>query len=310
MEIFTYIAAINYNICGRHSMSIGNAIFQGIIQGLTEFLPVSSSGHLSLIQYFTGEGSEAGLFFTVMLHVGTLLAVFLAFWKTISALITEFFRMLGDIFARRFSWREASPHRRMVILLIFSLLPMIITVFLRDWFESFSTDSDIFAEGICFLITSALLFISDRSVKGHKTAKNMSPADAVAVGVVQAFAPLPGISRSGSTIAAGLLAGLDRKYAVSFSFIMGVPAVLGATALEIGDAIKQESAIPFAAMALGALAALVFGLLAIRMVRWLVVSDKFKIFAWYTLILGLLTVIAAIIEKLSGGLLQQILANI
>ena len=290
-------------------MTIGNAIFQGIVQGLTEFLPVSSSGHLSLIQYFTGQGGQDGLLFTVLLHVGTLLAVFLAFWNTISGLIAEFFLMLGDIFRGRFSWKGASPRRRMVLLLLLSLLPLFITVLLRDWFASLATDDSLVAEGISFMITGTLLFIADRCVKGHKTAKSMKPFDALAIGTMQAIAPIPGLSRSGSTIAAGLLAGLEKKYAVAFSFIMSLPAVMGATILEVGDAVQQGVTMPIYAMAVGMLFAFVFGLLGIKMVRWLVVSDKFKYFAWYTMTLGVLVLSAAAIEHATGGLIRTILTR-
>ena len=122
----------------------------------------------------------------------------------------------------------------MIFLLFVACLPLLITVLFKDWFESLATDQSILAEGICFLITSALLFLSDKCVKGRKNAATMQYRDAVAIGVAQAIAPLPGVSRSGSTIAMGLLAGLERKYAVAFSFILGVPAVLGANLLEIG----------------------------------------------------------------------------
>ncbi len=287
-------------------MSIGNAIFQGIVQGLTEFLPVSSSGHLSLIQYFTGQGGEQGVLFTVMLHLGTLLAVLLAFWGTIWDLIKEFFSMLGEIFTGKFTFRVVSGKRRMIFLLIVACLPLLITIIFKDWFEALSTDQSILAEGICFLITSGLLFLSDRCVKGRKTAGTMQYRDAVAIGVAQAIAPLPGVSRSGSTIAVGLLAGLERKYAVAFSFILGVPAVLGANLLEVGKITKEGLSIPLPTLLAGMLCALLFGVLAIRLVRWLVVSDRFVWFAWYTLILGILVIAVAIFENMSGQMLQQI----
>ena len=286
-------------------MSIGNAIFQGIIQGLTEFLPISSSGHLALVQYFTGQGGQYGLFFTVLLHLGTLLAVIIAFWRTIADLTIEFFRMLGDIFRGKFSLRSANPKRRMILLLMVSLLPLFITFLLRDWFASLATGDSLFPIGISFLLTSLLLFLADRCAKGHKTAKDMRVLDAVAIGAVQAFA-LPGLSRSGSTISVGLMVGLERKYVVAFSFIMSLPAVVAANILELGDAMRQGVTIPVPAMVIGTLFSLVFGLLAIRMVRWLVVSDKFKYFAWYTLVLGILVITAATIEHFTGGLIQSI----
>ena len=288
-------------------MTYGNAIFQGIIQGLTEFLPVSSSGHLSIIQYFTGQGADDGLLFTVLLHLGTLIATLLAFWKTISELIAEFFRMLLDIFYGKFSLKDANPKRRMLLLLMLSILPMGLTFFLRDWFTAVATDDSLFAEGISFLLTSALLFLASRRGRGHKTAKNMRAFDALAIGTMQALSPMPGISRSGSTISVGLMLGLDKKYAVAFSFIMGIPAVMGANILEIGDAMQQGITLPISAMVVGIIFALIFGLLAIKMVRWLVVSDKLHYFAWYTLAVGILVLIAATIEHMTGGLLRTII---
>jgi len=295
---------------GEIILTIGNAIFQGIVQGLTEFLPVSSSGHLSLVQYFTGQSGETGAFFSILLHLGTLFAVFVAFFKTITALIAEAVFMLRDIFARRFSLRDASPERRMVVLLIVSLLPMAITVVFKDWFSALSSDNSILAEGLCFLLTSGLLFLSVKCVGGHKDASTMRYKDAVAMGLVQAVAPLPGLSRSGSTISVGVMMGLDRRFAVAFSFIMGVPAVLGANVLEIGKAVREGVSISGGVIAAGLVTSFVFGLLAIKMVNWLVTSDKFKYFAWYTLILGSVTVLVAVVEMVSGNAVQRMMTGL
>ena len=287
-------------------MNILNALFQGIIQGLTEFLPVSSSGHLSLIQYFTGQGGETGALFSILLHLGTLIAVFLAFHKTILRLIYEFFCMVGDIFKGKFQLSHLTPYRRMIVLLIISLLPLAVTFVFKDWLQGFSSDNSILAEGICFLITGVLLTLADRFPKGRKTPKTMTYGDALAIGAAQAIAPLPGISRSGSTIATGLMMGLDRQYAVTFSFIMGMPAVLGGAILEIKDAAEAGVSLPFSVMAVGMLSAAVFGLIAIKMVNWLVKSDKFKIFAYYTLALGTLVTAAGIYEMFTDHALQKI----
>lgn len=281
-------------------MTILDAIIQGIIQGLTEFLPVSSSGHLSLVQHFTGQSGETGAFFSILLHLGTLLAVFIAFRKTIAGLIVELGRMASDLFRGKFSLRHASPQRRMVLLLIVSLLPMAAVVLLKDFYSSLASNDSILEEGCFFLLTSALLFLSDKCVKGRKTAADMQYKDALAVGITQAIAPLPGLSRSGSTISVGLMMGLERKFAVSFSFIMGVPAVLGANVLEISDAVTQGVGVSAPVISVGLLTSLVFGLLAIRLVNWLVVSDKFVCFAWYTLVLGIAVVAVGIYELAAG----------
>jgi len=286
-------------------LSILNAVFQGIVQGLTEFLPVSSSGHLSLVQYFTGQSGEEAALFSILLHLGTLFSVCLAFRKTILGLVKEFFSVVADIFGGRFSVRDAKPQRRMLFLLFVSLLPMALTVLLRDWFSSLASDNSILAEGLCFLLTSLLLFMCVKCVGGRKNAATTKYKDALAVGFMQAVAPLPGLSRSGSTISVGVLMGMDRKFAVAFSFIMGIPAVLGANILEVGDAMKQGLTIPVPALIAGMLTSFVFGILAIKMVNWLVTSDKFTYFAWYTLILGAATVAVALIEIATGGAIQK-----
>jgi len=287
-------------------MTIGNAIFQGIVQGLTEFLPVSSSGHLFLVQYFTGQGGgDDGIFFTVALHFGTLIAVFLAFWKTIAELAVEFLHMVVDIFTGRFTIRNINPKRRMLLLLMLSLLPLGVVFIFRDWVTGIATSESLLPVGVFFLITSVLIFLSDRCVKGHKTAKDMKKFDAVAIGVVQAFATLPGISRSGSTISTGLILGLDKKYAVAFSFIIGIPPVMAANVLELGGAVRGGVDIPLSAIIVGVLVSLIVGIFAIKMLRYMVVSDKFKYFAWYTLVLGILVLIAAVIEHITDGFLRN-----
>ena len=169
-------------------MSILSAILQGILQGLTEFLPVSSSGHLSLYQYFTGINSESSVTFSVMLHLGTLLAVIIAFWPTVWQLLKEFFLLFADLFRGRLFKQPATPYRRMLYLLILSCVPLLLVLPLQDLITSVSADNDILVEGICFLITSALLFLADRAPRGHRDASTMKGKHALAIGVAQLFA--------------------------------------------------------------------------------------------------------------------------
>ncbi len=286
-------------------MSIIEALIQGIVQGLSEFLPISSSGHLSLLQYFFGISGEASASYSILLHFGTLIAVFAAFYKTIWALILEFFRAVKDIFTGKFSIKNASPERRMLLLIIVAEIPLLFFYFISDFYTSLSADTDIVVEGFCFLLTSALLFISDRVVKGKKTAADMNYKDALIIGTVQGIAPLPGLSRSGSTISAGLMCGLTREYAVSFSFIMGIPPVLMANLLEIKDLLGSEfdgAPAPLEPLQsiIGIAVAAVVGFASIKMVNFLVKKDKFTIFAWYTLALGIVTVILGIIGLVIG----------
>jgi len=193
-------------------MTALESIVQGIIQGLTEFLPVSSSGHISLYQHFTGNSGEGALLFSAVLHLGTLVAVFIAFRTTIWALIKEMFSLIGDVFTGKFKWKGMNPERRMILMLIISLLMLIPFYIFKDYFEKVAEDSDIIIEGICFLYTSLILFMSDRCVKGSKNYGDVTVKNAVTVGVFQGIALLPGVSRSGSTISSGLFCGFKREW--------------------------------------------------------------------------------------------------
>ena len=286
-------------------MSYFDAIIQGIIQGLTEFLPVSSSGHLSLYQHFTGNSGEAGGTFAIMLHFGTLLAVFIVFREVIIDMIIEFFKMLGDIFKGKFDWKNMNGVRRMILLMILSLVPLWAFFFIRNFYNSLAEDEDIVVEGLCFLLTAALLFLSGKCVKSKgKNASNMSWKDALAVGITQGIAPLPGLSRSGSTISVGLIMGLSREYSVAFSFIMGMPVVLAANILEIPDIIKADAFVlsDIGPALVGMLVALAVGIAAIKAVQYLVKNDKFHYFGCYLTVIGIITVGIGIFEHITGNL--------
>ncbi len=278
-------------------MDFINSIFQGVVQGLTEFLPISSSGHLSVIQHFSGiEGSDATLL-TILLHLGTLLAVFIAFRKTIATILIELCCMIKDLFCGKLFANKPTPIRRMVILLIIAQIPMVFALLLSDFYTGLGADSDIIVEGFAFLLTAGLLFLSDRFVKGHRDASNLKAGSALLVGCAQAIAPVPGISRSGSTICTGLMCGMTREFAVEFSFIMGIPAVFMANVLEFTDVVRSDIAVNWLPIIAGVVAAAVFGLLAIKLVRWLVKTDKFKYFGYYLLLLGLVVITIGVIEK-------------
>ena len=219
-------------------MTILDAVLQGILQGLTEFLPVSSSGHLSLYQYFTGNSGETAFLLSILLHAGTLVAVCVCFYKEILRLIYEFLCIIQDIFHRRGPAgkpHRMPPERRTVIMLILSTLPLAFMLLLKDRVEQFSTDNNITVEGFCFLLTAILLFLGSGRSRGRKNGATITWQNALAVGAAQVAATMPGISRSGSTISTGLLCGFEREYAVSYSFIMGIPAVFGAIILELKD---------------------------------------------------------------------------
>ena len=288
-------------------MSVWDALIQGIVQGLTEFLPVSSSGHLSLVQYFTGNSGETGAFFSILLHLGTLLAVLIAFRKTIWELIVEAFAMVGDMFHRKFSFKTMNGKRRMIWMFVLSEIPLLAFLLVKDYISMVSSDNSILIEGFCFTVTGVLLLLADKLGSGKVNMDNMKGKDALAMGVAQGIATLPGISRSGSTVATGLLMGLDRGYAVAFSFIMGVPAVLGANVLELMDVIGEPFPIGMDIALVGVAAAVIFGLLAIKMVQWLIHTDKYKYFGYYTLALGAAVIVIALIEWGTGHMIQRML---
>lgn len=290
-------------------MEIIKAIILGIVQGATEFLPVSSSGHLSLTKHILNVNVEGGILLDLMLHVGTLFAVFFVFRKLIGRLIVEFFRMLKDIFTGRFHWRAMSHDRRMVVMLLIGLLPLLLFFIpipgvgnnLKGIFESFYEDSTILIEGICFLFTGLLLLFAHfmtRRAKGGR--KDLTVGDALTVGLFQGIAVLPGVSRSGSTLASGLLRGLNKQTALEYSFILGIPAILGASLLQVKDAVEQQVAVDVLPMLVGVVVAAVVGLFAIKLLRLILKKDRLNIFAIYCLILGVATVVVSVIESANG----------
>ena len=285
-------------------MSIFDAVIQGIIQGLTEFLPVSSSGHLSVYQHFTGNSGEAAGIYSILLHLGTLLAVMIAFWREIFDMIKEFFAMAKEILTGKFKKENMSGSRRLIFLFIISLLPLCFFYFISDFYNSLAADNDIVVEGVCFLLTAALLIISGKCVKdGGAAAENMSWKQALGMGIMQGIAPLPGLSRSGSTISTGLILGVSRDQAVAFSFIMGVPAVLAANILEVPSAISGEVEINWVAAIIGMAVSLIVGIGAIKTVKLLVKNDKFTKFAWYLIPLGVIITAIGIFEHITGNLI-------
>lgn len=278
-------------------------IIQGVIQGLTEFLPISSSGHLSVAQHFLGV-EEAGLLISIVLHLGTLIAVFIAFYKDIWGLIKEFFLTIKDIFTGKFSWKDMNDSRKMLFMVIIATILLVPVYFVKDFFTCMEGDGDIIFEGCAFMFTALLLFLSDACVKGFKTGKDMKVRDAIAVGLFQCVALFPGVSRSGSTITAGLFCGLSRETAVKFSFILGIPAILGGSVFEIKDAFDSGLDMDIPSLLIGFVIAAAVGVLAIKLVSLVTKKNKFKFFGIYVLLLGMLCVGAGVYETITGNLIR------
>ena len=261
-------------------MSFLHAVLLGLIQGVAEFLPISSSGHLAIAEQLLGvEGaSEFPGFFDVLLHLGTLAAVFVAYWPEIRDMIVEFFRGIYDL-AHGTTPTPVPPARRMILLVILGTLPLFVIL------------------GAALLITDCLLFISDRVRKGRKNERSARLSDTLIVGAAQALATCPGLSRSGTTIAAGCFLGFDRKFAVRYSFILSIPAVLGANILSLKDALGGEIVwgdVP--AYIVGVLVAAVVGYACIRLLKMIADKGKFGAFAYYCWVVGILTIILTAVK--------------
>ena len=280
-------------------MSIISSIFLGLVQGVAEFLPISSSGHLSLFQHFFGlVSAEESLFFDVLLHLGTLIAIFVYYWKDIVSMVVEFFQMLGDLSSKekRRKMKRLPPNGRMVLLIIVATLPLFVVLPIKSKVEGLYGNT-VFV-GFALVVTGCLLFFSDRMARGKKGPKSATMLDALLVGVGQAVAVVPGLSRSGTSIAAGMLRGFHRKFAVRFSFLMSIPAVLGANILSIGEAVKagiDVSQLP--AYIVGTIVAAVSGYFAIRLVNLLTSKGKFGNFAYYCWGVGAAAVVASLIFR-------------
>ena len=208
--------------------------------------------------------------------------------------------MHRDIFTGKFRWKTMNGERRMIIMLVISLALLFPFYIFKDFFTGVAEDANILVEGFCFLYTAVILFLSDRCVKGKKEPKDITVKNAVTVGVFQGIALFPGVSRSGATICSGLFCGFSRDTAVRYSFILGIPAILGGCLLEIKDAAEVGIEIDLLPWIVGFVVAAVVGVGAVKMVSWLVKSEKFKIFSIYTFVLGMIVIGIGIYELISG----------
>ncbi|MCL1807316.1 MAG: undecaprenyl-diphosphate phosphatase [Oscillospiraceae bacterium] len=272
-------------------MSIWLSLLLGFVQGATEFLPVSSSGHLAIIQQLYINATEAQLpnplLFDIFLHLGTLTAVFIAFHKDIRDLIIAFFALF-TVSGR--NNEKIRPSRRMLILILIATLPVLVAAFFADTVEVLM--ESLYFIGGALILTGFLLFVADRIKPGRKNEKTARVSDAALVGVMQAIAVIPGLSRSGSTIWAGIMRGFDRQFAITFSFLMSIPAVLGATVLHLVKAVKEG--VDFSEMFVfipGMLVAAVVGYFAIILLKRMAAKGRFGAFAVYCVSVGVVTVI-------------------
>ena len=286
-------------------MSLLQALFLGLIQGLTEFLPVSSSGHLAIFKYLFHVNTDSGLLFETLLHLATLIAVCIVYWKDVYKLIIAFFQLIGDLVMNLKAWISnrfgggsepyrkliTSAYRKFVVLIIVTSIPTAVIGLLLSSFTERAGQS-LLVPGICLVITAIILLISDMSDEGKKKVKKATFADAGIIGVAQGIATLPGISRSGATITTCLLLGFERKFAVRYAFLISLPAILGANLLELRHLDAAAAAdIPVINYLAGMVVAGVVGFICIQLMIRLVQSKKFQYFAYYCAVAGIICIL-------------------
>ena len=255
-------------------MNLIDAILLGILQGATEFLPVSSSGHLVLAQHLIDGFEQPGVLFDVLLHVGTMVAVIIYFRRDLIGLVTSLWRR--D--------EQAAMQKRMLVLLVVGSIPTaIIGLLFKDFFVGLFGRPDVVC--IMLLVTGSLLWLAERLRNIVASNQQMSYADAILVGIVQGCAIIPGISRSGATIATLLLRGIDGETAARFSFLLALPAIFGAALLSVKDLDKISDETVFAYI-VGTLASLVIGLVCIHLLLEVIRRRRLHWFAIYCWLLG------------------------
>ncbi len=273
-------------------MDILQAIIIGLVQGLTEFLPVSSSAHLIFTQQALGL-SDVGLAFDVLLHVGTLVAVVAYFFQDIINMIKGFFLSLIDLKDGKFMEEvRRDPYKKLAWLTIIATIPVgIVGVLFNDLVESLFTG--ITVPAFFLLITGCLLYVSQRMNSGGIDLSNITLKEALLMGCGQALAVMPGLSRSGTTIAAGLFSGLDKEFAAKFSFILSIPAILGAGVFQLKD--LSGGSVEIDACIAGFIVAVISGYLAISVLLKLIREKSLDIFAYYCWIVGAVILVGSLI---------------
>lgn len=271
-------------------MSYFEAVILGLVQGLAEFLPISSSGHLALLQQWFGIEEDNVLLFAVLLHVGTLISVFIVYWKDIWELIVELFITIKDLCTGKGLRLEERPVRKLGVMIIVATIPTAIIGFLfNDFFDSLYTS--VIPIGIGLIITGIFLTVAEKMGDSNRGIRQMNYRNAVFIGVVQGVAICPGISRSGSTLFGSLICNLDRKFAVKFVFLISIPSILGSAILEAPAAIESGmDIVQLGPVIAGMVVAAISGLVAIKTMIKLVSNKKLNYFSYYVWALGLVVI--------------------
>lgn len=275
-------------------MSYFEAIILGLVQGLAEFLPISSSGHLALLQQAFGIHEDKVLLFAVLLHVGTLISVFIIYWKDIWELIVELCLTIRDLCTGKGLRLAERPIRKLGVMIIVATIPTaIIGLVFSDFFDSLY--NSVIPIGVGLIITGFLLIFAEKKGEGNRGIQQMNFRNAIFVGLVQGVAICPGISRSGSTLFGSLICNLDRKFAVKFVFLISIPSILGSAVLEAPAALEAGvTAAEVGPVLVGMLVAAVSGLVAIKTMIKIVSDKKLSYFSYYVWALGLFVVLYGI----------------
>lgn len=266
-------------------MSYLHAIILGLAQGLAEFLPISSSGHLTILQHFFGIEGDSVVIFTILMHVGTLAAVFIIYWADIWALIKELFLTIWDLIRFKGLKLKERPVRKLGVMIIIASIPTaIIGLGFQDMFEGFY--ETLLPTGIGLIITGIILWIAENPRKQGKGIEQMTWAHAVIIGTLQGVAITPGISRSGSTLFGGLITGLDRAFAVEFAFLISIPSVLGSLILESDGAMESVLSNNMGPIVVGFIVSLLSGIFAIKVMITIVKKYSLRYFSAYVWVVG------------------------
>lgn len=273
-------------------INIIQALILGMVQGLTEFLPISSSAHLVIVPELLGV--ESSLAFDTLLHVGTLIAVISYFRSDVIAMIKAFFSSLADIPRGRFKEEIRNDQfKRLAWLILVGTIPAgLMGILLKDFFESLF--SSVSAVGFFLLITGFILWGVERMPRGEKKTKEISFTNSLIVGIAQGCAIAPGISRSGATIATSLYLGFDREMAARFSFLLSIPAILGAALIQLKD-LTAGFDISTGSFVGGLISAMIFSYLAIKFLMGYIKKHSLVIFAYYCWTVGIITLILTVV---------------
>lgn len=273
-------------------MDILQGIIIGVVQGLTEFLPISSSAHLIFIHNILGVGSS--LAFDTFLHMGSLIAVLFFFRKDVYEMIRAWVLSVGDIAQGRFvEGFKKDPYKRLAWYVILGTIPVgIVGILFKSQVEALFAGA-LYVPAFFLFVTGTILYLSQRMNSGKVDFNNMSAKESLFMGLGQACAIMPGLSRSGTTIAAGLTIGLNKEFAAKFSFILSIPAILGATVVQLGD-IGSALDANLWPVAFGFIAAAVSGYIAIKWVLDLIQNKSLDIFAYYCWAIGIIIFMGSI----------------